>query len=629
VTRGEQVQSGARPNAHIREFLRYYLAFERTPRYAVFLDGPWGVGKSYLVREILEEYFRGWKDQYVWVSLFGLASKADIDDAVFAALYPTLNSTMGAIAGSVSSAALKKFGVDFKVSPKAFLSKHCAKVYVFDDLERCDVPAPRVLGYLNSFVEHSGAKVIVIGDEAMIHYKEDKTISEEDKDNGEKSAYRRQREKIIGKTLQIGAWIDDALRHFITQMVHEGARNFIDDRFDEIKRLCRQAGMQNLRVLQNTLWDFERLYSVLTEQHRGHAEAMLAVMRLFFAVSFELKLGNLQVEDIRQRDSDRGGTLAAVARHLRGDDRKSLLEQAQTRYPDINLNDNVLTNDILINTLARGVINADDICSSLDQSMYFVTTTAQPAWRTVWYGLERSEEEFQDAYLKLERQFTQHEFRIPGELLHVFGLRLWLADLGILPTRAEVVAECEKYIDTLYADGVIASPAFQNSRVERHIGYANLAYFENDTAEFRHLYSYLRDKIEQAKAGNYPAQAHALLEEMASDPDNYFHQMCYTNAGENVYANEPVLSALDPELFVAQVLRQNPIDQRKIMSVFKARYGSGALERTLRSELSWLSQVREKFLSAAEGLPPLSRCRINRQLAWYVDPFLRESEEAD
>ena len=39
---------------------------------------------------------------------------------------------------------------------------------VFDDLERCSIDITDLLGYINSFVEHEGVKVVVLADEGRI-----------------------------------------------------------------------------------------------------------------------------------------------------------------------------------------------------------------------------------------------------------------------------------------------------------------------------------------------------------------------------------------------------------------------------------------------------------------------------
>lgn len=42
------------------------------------------------------------------------------------------------------------------------------KKIIFDDLERCSIVIPNILGYINQFVENNGLKVIVIANEDEI-----------------------------------------------------------------------------------------------------------------------------------------------------------------------------------------------------------------------------------------------------------------------------------------------------------------------------------------------------------------------------------------------------------------------------------------------------------------------------
>ena len=41
-------------------------------------------------------------------------------------------------------------------------------ILIFDDLERCDCPVNEVLGYINTYVEHDGMKVIIVANQKEI-----------------------------------------------------------------------------------------------------------------------------------------------------------------------------------------------------------------------------------------------------------------------------------------------------------------------------------------------------------------------------------------------------------------------------------------------------------------------------
>jgi AAA+ ATPase superfamily predicted ATPase len=255
-------------NRHIKEYLSQYIAFPHSPRFAVMLTGPWGIGKTFLVKKFIEnELKKGQK--HVYVSLYGLTSPDEIDAALFRFIYPILDSKFTAIGSRLLKTAMNYARINLEVKASDVLSKFNAGLYVFDDLERCDMPINKVLGYINEFVEHDGCKVIIIANESEIEKKDD---------------YLRRREKIIGKTLEVQSVFDEALDNFIASVDDKPTNAFLRSCLIEISSLYYQSELNNLRILQQAIWDFERLYSVLLPAHRDNHRAMSALLKLFLAL---------------------------------------------------------------------------------------------------------------------------------------------------------------------------------------------------------------------------------------------------------------------------------------------------------------------------------------------------------
>jgi Cdc6-like AAA superfamily ATPase len=178
-------------NKHIRDYLSYYISLSHAPHYAVMITGPWGIGKTFLIKKLLAERFKDGKE-YIYLSLYGLSSRDDLDVALFQAAYPLLGSKTVKVGARLSMAALKTLSKfyhvelpDFKVSDLA--SRPTAVLYVFDDLERCAMPINTVLGYINEFVEHDDQKVVIVANEQGLESEE----------------YKTRKEKLIGKTLEM------------------------------------------------------------------------------------------------------------------------------------------------------------------------------------------------------------------------------------------------------------------------------------------------------------------------------------------------------------------------------------------------------------------------------------------
>src|SRR4051812_27441274 len=104
-------------NQQVKEYLTYYAAFPHPPRFAVMLNGPWGIGKTFLLKEFLRSVAAG-ELRCVYISLYGLTSFDEVDDAIFRAMCPLLDNKGVQLAGRAVRAAGKFFRVDFELSAK-------------------------------------------------------------------------------------------------------------------------------------------------------------------------------------------------------------------------------------------------------------------------------------------------------------------------------------------------------------------------------------------------------------------------------------------------------------------------------------------------------------------------------
>lgn len=81
------------PNEHIEDFLKYYFKLKNSPHYAVLLKGNWGVGKTWLLKDVMKQLDSpdDHTKKYLYVSLYGVESFKDIENEFFRELYPLLS----------------------------------------------------------------------------------------------------------------------------------------------------------------------------------------------------------------------------------------------------------------------------------------------------------------------------------------------------------------------------------------------------------------------------------------------------------------------------------------------------------------------------------------------------------
>ncbi len=562
-----------------------------------------GVGKTHLVKKFLEGLNKVGKKP-VYVSLYGLSTIDEIDQALFQAIYPVLGHKATKVGARLTKTLLGRFGINPNFRLDELLNKFTADLYVFDDLERCEAPINTALGYINDFVEHEGCKVVVIGNETELSSRE---------------GYAKRREKLIGKTLEVQSDFEEAFQFFLSTLSYAQARAFLKRNTHGISAIYFQAGLNNFRILQQTMWDFERLFRALINKQRQNTKAMSAVLQLFFALSFELKAGRINASQLFPR------TNRLIARMARDDgEAADAVTISNRHYPEIDLNDPILSDAVLEDLLIKGIVDQGAIRASLYESGYFITKAKEAEWRTVWHWFDRTGEEFSAALKEMERKFAARKYSVTGELLHVFGLRLFLSSAGIInKSREDISRECKQYIDDLYAQRrlEIAQPTKFGDDMFFG-GYGGLVINEKDTAEYGELFSYLEQKRQLATQDTFPEKALVLLRELESDVQLFVRRICLTNSEENIYFQIPILASIDPVDFVRVILKKHPLDQRRLMIAFQARYEQGKLDRELAPERPWLARVLENVIAKAANESPIEKYRLEKIVIARVTSIL-------
>lgn len=260
-------------NENIVNFLNGYM-MNPDPQYAVLLKGKWGCGKTHFINHWIDAYKRNPTTEQVlesiYVSLYGLSDTKQITTAINRVICPILYgkaAKAGKVLAKIASAMVLKHEVDlnydgisdfsinigidslskFKSNDSLVNSK---KMLIFDDLERCDVPMKKLLGYLNFFVEQCNCHLIVIGDEDKIAEGENKKIFGEFK------------EKTIGREFEIATDIHSALDTFVNQTPKN---DFVVGHQEQIEKFFAMTECDNLRILRQALWDFSRFEESMTD----------------------------------------------------------------------------------------------------------------------------------------------------------------------------------------------------------------------------------------------------------------------------------------------------------------------------------------------------------------------------
>lgn len=598
------------PNRHVREYLDYYLNRPKSQNYAVMLSGRWGVGKTFQAERIVRELFEQQGKRYVRISLYGLKSPQEIDDAMVAALYPWTNSDGFRLASAVGKALLKHAKIELPaIKPGDLVNRMSPDVFIFDDLERCRMAVTDVLGYINQLVERDDCKVIILANEAEIH----------------DPAYAVGKEKLVGKTLDVELDFAAAIERFFSSIDDVETRQFFRNHVAEIRAVHDQSNFKNLRLLQQTMWDFERLFVAIDQIHRANHDAMCNLFRVFFILSFEFKAGRLSVEDIAQR------TKMSWVDVMRKDTEQSVYSQVGAKYPGFYIHDSMLHDDLTVDLLVRGVIDPQAIAKSLNESSWFIANS-EPSWRTLWSSTERREADVEAAAAVMQNEFAARKYDLTGEVLHLFGQMLFLADLGVSGLdREQTVTACKLYVDDLRLQERLESPRDAYIDDIRHGSYGGLGFSQKDTSEFQELWDYVAQQRADAEVESFPADASALIDLMKTDPGEFVRRVTYSSAGSGAFANRPVFAKSDPAAFADALIALEPVAVREVLLGLTSRYGMARLAdgRELAAEREWTERLNMVLMTKAETMSAFMRDRISKNLEWTLGNVLRELGETE
>lgn len=274
-----------RPNDHVVESIKNYASLNHSPYFALMITGPWGVGKTHLVKSTFNKLNN---INYSYISLYGISSNDDIDIAILQSLNPILSSSTAKAVGRVGKAALKYLRIDGVVKPGDFVKPNQEYIYIFDDLERCSMPPEAALGYINEFVEHDGCKVIIIANEEELP---------------DRDSFKDTKEKLIGRTIEVQPDTEHLVENLISQIRNQRTKSLLDESRKIICTIFSEANTKSFRVLQQAIWDFENLADLLDKNHFENRDGITATLRLFLAMALEFKSGELSKQDIIDRPS--------------------------------------------------------------------------------------------------------------------------------------------------------------------------------------------------------------------------------------------------------------------------------------------------------------------------------------
>jgi hypothetical protein len=613
-------------NQHIRQFLNYYCELPKEPQYAVLLVGLWGSGKTWFIKDFIANHLTQ-PERVLYLSLYGVQSFDDIESEFFRLLHPVLGSKPVRLLHRLARGALKtslSFDLDGDGKSDGSISSglpaekmldrislDATKILVLDDVERCSIPTPDLMGYVNQFIEHGGIKAILIANEIELL----------NAASGAASGYARIKEKLIGRTFEVIPEVGLALEHFAADLPTKRAQEVVRSNFPLITQVYECSKYRNLRLVRHALWDFDRLFQSLEPSVLESDELLRDLLALFLAYSFEVHSGAIKPSDI-EKLQDQWSSLF-LRQNKNEPDPNQHFHDIRAKYSGLNLYTSLVQLPVWMAIFSTGSVPRKELNASLLKSKYFQDKN-QPNWVKLWYGSNLSDDSFAKVLAAVETEWSSRLYRNLGEVVHVTGLLIRYAKHGIYSHSVEeVVASAKEYVSELLASGEIPmiEPNSRPSLFERD-SYSGLGYSSMEEQDFQEFFKYIDECRERALQASFPVQAEALLSLIDTDTNLFYRRIVLNNDIENKYYKTAILHLIQPANFVRKLLETTPENRRIVAYALKGRYSFDQFNSELLPELGWLSEVatllRQEISIRAGKVSSMS-------LQWILDPYINNA----
>lgn len=533
-------------NKHITENLKYYLTLNKS-EHAILLTGKWGSGKTFYINDFIKENTKD-KVEFIKISLFGLTKLSSINNKIIFKLLSIKEKGFFGDVANIGVKVLDSFGKKLNLSiqdvPIEQIINKLDKefIFIFDDLERANIPISEILGYINYFIEQSNFKVIII-------------VNENEITDNEK--FIKFKEKVIGKTFEVRHNFNNVLNSFLKEEKY----NLLNENKEIIIDIYNKANYKNLRHIKQTILDFEYIIKLIDNEYIKNKEFVSTLIYHFFALNIEIKEGKLKEDELQKHNIYSN----YLNEHTKTEDNEVAIIFKKYNIPLL------FNSDTWINILFKSNITKDKINQEINNLSFFLEKqkSERTSWVKLWNYRELEEKEFKESLDDVIENFNSCKYEKQTLFLHVIALLVYfsknkLCSLSLDNIKEQIIKCLKHYKENEY---------WKNNLLNSNMDFngTGLGYMNSNDSDFMSLFTLIskENKIiynDQIKIQN-DTKLETFLESIKNGNKNFIIEFLL-----NEFESEPVLKDLSPNLFFnALIDKNNNIGQTG--EVLSSRYG--------------------------------------------------------
>lgn len=585
-------------NKHISQFLDYYCSDKLlNPQFAVLLKGKWRSGKTHFINKY-KEHLKTNGHKYIYVSLYGVRNYDEIETKFLQSSNPEIFNEKSIFVGKLADAFINnKIKSSLGIIKKSLSSLNAkGNILIFDDLERCSIDKVDLLGYINNFVEHQSYKVILIANEEELEKTEKYTLI---------------KEKLIGKTFEFISDASSAYDSFLGELENEKdiKEKILQKYKDKILEIFKKSQCNNLRILRQGLFDFERLYDLVFINHISKDKLIDEIIKIFFILVFEIKSGESCT--FKKFQNDKGKAWDKILKETLTTNKKiedeNIEEKEKTVYEIISSKYDFLLENNMILTIERwkeiienSYIDIGKIDLELNESKYYFDENT-PSWKklTNYYNLE--DIEFEELLKDIYKRFSQNEYKNYQQFKLVASMLLYFQEKKLLEIDYETLFDLIKENFNLLFEE--CSFDFKNiffikkSRGDR--SYEDIRYFESES--FDKLLSFIDEFLREKEILNLKNDSELIIKIIEERNKKELFDLLEGQNDIRVidYKKKPILNQINIDKLFKVLIKTDGLTMYYFGGIIKDRYDDEI--KDLLCEETFLKELLEKIDNYLKG----------------------------
>lgn len=561
----------------------------------MLVNGKWGAGKTSFIKNFVTKKEADSDVRFLYVSVNGMTGISDIQEEFFNILHPVLSSKILKNGAKVLKGTLKAaIKIDWDDDGKAdgtvtggipefeirkWLEKFDGKVLIFDDVERSGMPIGELFGYINHFVEHAGAKVILISNEKNVGGKED--------DDG--NSYSKIKEKLVGQTIKIAPDFNAAFSSFVSNITDSDIRLVLVNNEAIVFEAFVASKCENLRLLSRAIMDFERFYRALPNSAYAKEKLMRELLKELLVYSIELRVDNRNAEKLVDLERTH---FFSTGENDKAKEVNELINCLRKKYSSFEFHSSIFLPKFWVAFIVGGLIPSE--LNTVVTSTPHYLSNKWPSWKSLWHSYLLSEEDFQSALNDVDEKLKSGHYKIVGEFYLVVSTKLMLCAHDLIQESSNDIFDQSKLlINGLLEDGYLGEDSQDLSGSWNGSGYGGLGFYEDESGVFRKIMSYMNVARKTGVERSYTIVADTLLDLLVNDYDVFLQMLTAGIPGQGKYAGVPILKNISSDDFMLKVVQMPPKDRIDVCGFIHMRYTDTPYILNLRPEKEWLAEILE------------------------------------